>query len=74
MPTDVFPILAVVLPVLFVLAIAWALRGPPRAKRFSCPKCGSTSWGSVPPFTEGACAGCAFRWSRKNDATYFHAP
>lgn len=59
---------------LSAIGIAWATRKPARAKRFSCPQCGGTSWGSGQPFDTGTCYGCGFKWPRKNDAMYFHAP
>lgn len=56
--------------------LAWLIirPSPKRAPRFSCPKCGSTYWGSATPFEFGQCAECAFRWKRVDDGLYFKAP
>jgi hypothetical protein len=67
-------VVAVAVVLVLLVCVAVLFRPAPRAKRFRCPKCGSTSWGSVPPFTEGECAECSFRWLRENDAMYFHEP
>jgi hypothetical protein len=59
---------------LIALYILLSGRRAPRAKRFSCPKCGGTSWGSVPPFEHGTCYECGWRWRRAEDAQYFYEP
>jgi hypothetical protein len=77
MPAVVVILIALLMLIYIVLPKSidrWAAGTPPRAKRFSCPKCDGTSWGSAAPFDYGKCYGCGWCWPRAEDSQYFHAP